>query len=167
MRCKEKRTRGGEGGFTLVETTVATAISSLIVGGLVVMLFQFTGLARMHQDSLTVSHDLESAMSLLNHDVVSATDSEVAGQNLTLTIPHYEFGVSGSPVTDTVTYSYEAATGLLHRADTEAGTGVVVARHLSSLSFMASDALVTVTMTSDIRGQQETASLVMQQRPAE
>jgi prepilin-type N-terminal cleavage/methylation domain-containing protein len=122
----------GQNGFTLVETMISTAITALLLGALVVMLYQFNNLTRLQQDSLTLSQQLQTAGVLLNRDVVGASEGTFDGTTLTLNIPSYPFGQTGSAQVTTVTYSLVG--GNLVRTTSGAGgsSSVTVARHISS-----------------------------------
>jgi prepilin-type N-terminal cleavage/methylation domain-containing protein len=161
----------GQGGFTLVESLLATAIGALVMGAVVMTLYQFNTLPRLHQDSLTVNHQLQSVGTVLNRDVVSAAGGVVVGaagattQTLTLQIPSYAFGELTDPVTHTVVYTYSAADGTLVRQD-DAGA-VTVGRQISAVDFGPEGeiaATYALTITSTIRDQTRVMPLTLHRR---
>ena len=163
-RPARKRT---EKGFTLVESVLAMAISSLTVGAVVVALFQFNHVTRTYGDSLTLGQQMQSAASVLNHDVVSASSATVDGPTLVLQIPRVAvFGDPISLVTDTVTYSF-ADDRLTRTLDSNS---VTVARQLSGVDFGPAGAVsstVQITVSASSRGQAVSEHLEFQRRPSD
>ena len=157
----------GERGFTLLEMGMSTAIGALITGVLVMALYQFNNLTRVHQNILTLSQQMQSAASMLNHDVVSAASGVVSGETLTLQVPAIIFG-SETPITKTITYDFAPAKGTLTRGD--GSTAVIIARDLSDVDFGpegAISSIVMITVTADLRGESETTTLLFKRRPAD
>ena len=166
--------RRGQAGFTLVESMLATAISALVMGAVVMMLYQFNDLTRLHQDSLTLNHQLQSVSTVLNRDVVSAVSGTVVGEasaltkTLTLEIPSYDFGQLTDPVTHTVEYTYSATAGTLVRQSDEGA--VVVGRNISAVDFgPAGEIGVTypLTVTTSVRDQTRVLQLTLFRRLGE
>lgn len=136
---------GDEGGFSLLETLLASAISAMVMGAVVASIFMFNRLSIAQQDSLSVSHQMQQATSMLNHDVVSASSGTISEEgddrSLSLLVPEYVYGASEEPVTKTVSYDYAADAGTLTRDE---GSGAMeIARHLSSLDFGPSGEIST------------------------
>lgn len=165
------RSLRGQGGFTLIESMMATAISALVMGAVVMMLYQFNDLTRLHQDSLTVNHQLQSVGTVLNRDVVSAAGGVVVGaggaatKTLTLEIPSYAFGQLTDPVTYTVVYTYSTADQTLVRQG-EAGV-LTVGRQISAVDFGPEGeiaATYALTVTSTIRDQTRVMPLTLHRR---
>ena len=128
-----KSLRGApQGGFTLIEMMLSTAISALILGALVVMLYQFNSLTRLQQDSLTLSQQLQTAGVLLNRDVVGASQGTFSNNTLTLSIPSYTFGQTGEAQMITITYGLAGDTLVRTTAGAGGSGAVTVARHISS-----------------------------------
>jgi prepilin-type N-terminal cleavage/methylation domain-containing protein len=61
-----RRLSRGQGGFTLIESMLATTIGALVTGAVVIMLYQFNDVTRLNQDSLTLNHQLQSVGTVLN-----------------------------------------------------------------------------------------------------
>ena len=147
---------------------MTTAISALILGGLVVAIYQFNELTRLNQNSLMQSEQLQQAATVLNHDIVSAQSGQVSGQTLSLQIPTVSFGVEDSVVTKTVIYALDGG-GLLTR--NEGGGEVVVARYIDSVSFtptgpITSSGTVSVTIVTGIQEQADSTTFVLHRRPS-
>lgn len=160
-----------EGGFTLIETMMATAIGALILGAVVAALYQFNALTTLYQDSLTLNHQIQSVAAVLNRDVVSAGAGTAAANTLTLEIPRYTFGVmitSTEPITDTITYTHVTSDDVLTRDE---GSGaLIVARQVDSVDFGPTGSISTtlqVTITVAIRDRSQTTTLEFNSRPLE
>lgn len=167
-----------DGGFTLVETTMAMAISAILLGTLVIAIYQLSHLTRVHQDSLNVGGQIQTAATVLNRDVISAAGGSVSvdGDDAVLVlqvlrIPTASFGQPTPPAAQTITYTYTAganASGVLLRSD--GGTSRIVASHIEALSFGPSrtiTSLVPITISVAIGDQQQSSSFLFQRRPSE
>lgn len=155
----------GDGGFTLVETVIATAIAALLLGTLGVSIYQLNVVTRMHSGALTANQQVQTAATLLNRDVVSAASGAVgADGTLTLYVPSYAFGELTAPVTHTVSYAMDGQN--LVRTDDQGS--MVVARHVSDVNFGAPGPIgttVKVTIVVATGGQQRPATLHFYRRP--
>jgi len=130
-----KRLLHQESGFTFLESVLGSAISVLVIGSIIAALFQFNVLTSHQRDVLDVSNQLSKVGTLLNHDVVSASQGTISedGSTLTLLIPTYTFGQDSGPVTRTVTYVYSPVSDELTRS---VGDGTVtVAKSITALTF--------------------------------
>ena len=170
-------------GFTLVETVLAVAISAIIMSGLAMMLFQFYDLSRRQQDSLTLNHQLQSAATLLNRDVVGAADvvyqADAGNKSLYLSVPQLEttgdFGQDVPLITHTVVYNYDAAASTLNRDDLDDALGsVTIARQVSALEWtpgISNTVEMTISVsTASVRGGEpatRTTELTFYRRPSD
>jgi hypothetical protein len=148
---------------------IASAIGAVVLSFVVMALYQFNSLARLHQSTLTGNQQIQSVATMLNRDVLGAASGlvEADGQRLTLQIPGYPFGQVTSADTRVVVYSYVPAEGLLLRDD--GGGGMVVGRHIHALSFGSNGpigASVAVDLTTSIEGQSRTSSFSFGRRLA-
>ena len=127
----------GESGLTLVEFLMAMGISSLIISALGMIVIQFSNLTRIQKNSLTLNHELQSAATVLNGDLVSAIAGTVTmgapTSTLVVYLPTYTFGQVGAPVTQTITYTHSTSEGGLTRVD-DIGP-MTIARHVDSIDF--------------------------------
>ncbi len=126
-----------EQGYTLVELLITTAISGLIFVIVGTVMYQLTTVSGYGNDRLSVIHEMQNADYWLNYDGQMAVDA-AGGASLVLTIPESE----------TVTYSLTGKT--LQRV--EGASTLILARNVTSLSFMVNSRLVTMDMTSTILG---------------
>ncbi|MHB1296727.1 MAG: PulJ/GspJ family protein [Anaerolineae bacterium] len=152
-----------ERGFTMLELLLVVGISSIIMSGLVMALYQMNRVTRLQHDSLTANHQIQSASVMLNRDVVGAVSGSVSGSTLTLAIDEHTAGSLAAPTTHTVTYTYDAGTGRLTRQ--EDGQSTVVASNLSSVSFTWNATSVEVGLTSDVNGEERSTTLLLDRRP--
>ena len=157
----------GEAGFTYLESVMATAITALVLGTIVVTLYQFNVLTRRQGDSLTVNQQMENLATMLNHDVVSAREGAVAsgGTQLTLQVVRHEFNQTAEPVTTTIVYALSGA----DVARTADGVTQRVARYVSSADFGPDGPLpatVRMTLTSSLREESVPAVMTFERRPA-
>jgi len=162
---------GKRRGFTLVEMVLATAIGALVVGALVVSLYQVSEVTRGFQDTLDASGQIQAVANVLNHDAMAACSSQAATGHLTLYVPEHTFGVASEPITHTITYQFSATDGTLARSDGEGGSAVV-GRNLVSVAFSAtqgidSSGIITAQITAEEHGHQDQATLVFHQRAGE
>ncbi len=136
----------GERGITLTELLVALAITGLIIGTLVTAIFQIFDITGRGNSELVVQHDLQNAATWLNRDVLSASEAEVIGSRMVLTIP--------TSITDTIniTYTYSEVDGTLTRDS--GGSASIIARYVYSDPFpslpepIEAPNVVTVTLHS-------------------
>jgi prepilin-type N-terminal cleavage/methylation domain-containing protein len=161
------RSLRGQAGFTFLESLLSLAIGGLIISGIISVLFQINVLTRTQQDTLTVQTQIQNALSMLNHDLVSASQGTVTlgdeGAQLVITQPEYTFGEEGDPVSTVVTYTF--ASGILTRAS--GGQELVVARALQSVDLGAAGALpqtVQITLLAQVRDRSYSRTLVVDRR---
>ena len=161
-------------GLTLLELMIATAISALVGGMLVLSLYQMNRLTPLYHDSLKLNHDLQSVAGMLNRDLVCATqvtiDNEVPEKTLSLKVRVYAFGTNRPPTEQTITYTYSSDAGVLSRYD--GSQTVVVARHITSLDLAElPDRKVVVTYAVSNSRPQDTVTresvLTFQRRPTQ
>ena len=132
-----------ERGMTLTEILVALAISGLITGILVTVIYQIYQITTWGNNELRVQHDLQNAATWLNRDVVSASEAEVIDSRMVLTIP--------TSIIDTIniTYTYSEAEGTLTRDS--GGSSLIIARRVDSVDFSAAGPVtstITITLSS-------------------
>jgi type II secretory pathway pseudopilin PulG len=157
----------GQGGFTFLESLLSMAIGGLIIGGIVAGIYQISTLTRTQQDTLTVHTQIQNALAMLNHDLVSATDGVVTLDGVTqlvVTQPTYTFGVDEAVTNKVITYTF--ASGNLTRA--EDGQQIVVARNLQSVELPPAGALpktVEITLLAQVRERLYSRTLVVDRRP--
>ena len=158
--------------MTLVEFLVAMGISSLILSALGMIVIQFSNLTRIQKDSLTLDHELQSAATVLNGDMVSAITGTVTVQALTKTlvlyIPTYTFGQVGAPVTKTITYTHSTNDGGLTRVD-ESGP-MIIARHVDSMDFGPAGPIsitMRIALTTTIGDRSRNMAFTISRRPAD
>lgn len=155
-----------EAGFTLIEVLLALCISTLVLSGLSVALYQFNAVTRLHQNTLALNQQLQSTATVLNRDVVGASSGVAAGDSLSLCIPSYVFGQVADPITKTVTYAMASDT--LTRS--EDGQTVVIARHVEGVDFGPSgpiSATLSITLTTTALGEARHTILVFDRRPSQ
>lgn len=127
------RSLRGQQGFSFLESLISLAIGGMVVSAIVAALFQINVLTRTQQDTLTVQTQIQNALAMLNHDLVSATEGAVIlgdeSTQLVITQPEFIFGEEGDPVNTVITYTF--ASGILTRSADD--QQVVVARELQSV----------------------------------
>ncbi|MBC7236681.1 MAG: hypothetical protein H5T69_12650 [Chloroflexi bacterium] len=165
-----RRAARGEEGFTFLESILSTAIAALVLGAVVVTIFQFNMLTRRQSAALSVNQQMSNLAVMLNHDVVSAKEAAVGsgGQELTLQLVSYAFNQVGEPVTTTITYEYVSTEQALMRT-VGSGAPQTVARHIQDLRFGLNpvSGTVQVTVTAQIREESLPMVLTFERRPAE
>ena len=149
-----------EGGMTLVEILVVLAITGLITGILVTVIYQIYQITGWGNNELVVQHDLQNAATWLNRDVISASEAEVIGSRMVLTIP--------TSIIDTIniTYTYSEAEGTLSRDS--GASSLIIARHVDSVDFSATDTVtsaIIITITSRASDVTQSATLYLDLRP--
>ena len=145
-------------GLTFPEAMMGSAISALVMGVLVISLYQFGTLTRLQRQSLDNNEQIQNVASVLNRDVVSATSGSIQNDVLTLSVPKHTFGESGNAITTTVVYSVvtdtlDAELYQLQRNDGQATT--VIARQINSINFGDAGGIgstVTVTLSAPAPG---------------
>jgi hypothetical protein len=146
-----RRLFADERGLTFPEAMMGSAISALVMGVLVISLYQFGTLTRLQRQSLDVNEQIQAVASMLNRDVVSATSGTVQNGALALSIPEYTFAQSGSAVTTTVVYSLVTDPEDTDRYQLRRTVGqdmTVIARQIDGISFGdAGDIGSTLTVT--------------------
>lgn len=158
----------GQGGFTFLESLLSMAIGGLIISGIVAGIYQISTLTRTQQDTLTVHTQIQNALAMLNHDLVSATGGSVVLEDgatqLVITRPQFTFGENADAVNTVITYTF--ADGNLTRSSD--GEQVVVARQLQSVDLGAAGALpktVEITLLAQVRERLYSRTLVVDRRP--
>ena len=149
-----------EGGMTLVEILVVLAITGLITGILVTVIYQIYQITGWGNNELVVQHDLQNAATWLNRDVISASEAEVISSRMVLTIP--------TSIIDTIniTYTYSEAEGTLSRDS--GASSLIIARHVDSVDFSATDTVtsaIIITITSRASDVTQSATLYLDLRP--
>ena len=139
-----------ERGITVVELLVVLGITGLITGILVTAIYQVYQVTGWGNSTLVVQHDLQNAATWLNRDVLTASEAEVSGSQMVLTVP-YSISVD-TVLTHTITYTYSEADGTLTRDSDD--SSLIVARHVYSDPFPLTDTIeapdpVTVTLSSE------------------
>ena len=133
-----------ERGMTLVEILVVLAITVMITGILVTVIYQIYQITGWGNNELRVQHDLQNAATWLNRDVVSASSAEISGSQLILIVP---YSITGTTIlTRTITYS--EADGTLIRDS--GGSTLIVARHVNSFILPLPTGMVTSVITITI-----------------
>jgi len=172
MKYLAHRLLRSEQGMTYLESMLSMAITALVLGTVVITLYQFNVVTRRQSDTLSTSQQMDNLATILNHDVVSATEGAVSGDGTVLTLSKvkHEFNSTAPPITTTVQYSL-AGSSLERLAS---GNTQNVARLVRSVDFGPDgilDRTVVVTVTTGItRGQElESMSTVLQfeRRPGE
>jgi len=148
-----------ERGMTLTELLVVLAITGLITGILVTALYQIYQITTWGNNELVVQHDLQNAATWLNRDVVSASEAEIIGSRMVLTIP--------TSIIDTIniTYTYSEAEGTLTRDS--GGSSLIIARRVDSVDFSATDTVtsaIIITITSRASDVTQSAALQLDMR---
>jgi len=134
-----------ERGITLVELLVVLAITAMITGILVTVIYQIYQITARGNDELVVQHDLQNAATWLNRDVLTASEADVSGSRMTLTIP---YSITDTTIlTRTITYTYSETVGTLTR------NSVTIARYVytdpfPSVGIIEAPNVVTVTLSS-------------------
>jgi type II secretory pathway pseudopilin PulG len=141
----------GEAAFTLLETILSMAITSLVLGTVVVTLYQFNTLTRRQSDVMLMSQQMSNLATVLSRDVISAREGQVSedGSVLTLQVVDYPSDGDGNPtfapVTTTITYTFTDASGELWRAKDDEPMRRV-ARYVEDVDLGPSDVPLPVTV---------------------
>ena len=157
-----------ERGMTLTELLVVLAITAMITGILVTVIYQIFNITDWGNDELVVQHDLQNAATWLNRDVLSASSAEISdSQMMTLTVP---YSITGTSIlTRTITYTYSEAEGTLTRYS--GASSLIIARHVDSNPFSPTGVImgpdvITVSLSSgegDVAGN---STLTLAMRPS-
>ncbi len=138
-----------EKGMTLTELLVVLAITAMITGILVTVIYQIYQITGWGNDELVVQHDLQNAATWLNRDVMKARSAEVSDSQMTLTIPNYD--LAGDSIifsASVITYTFSITDSTLTR---DSGASMlIVARHIVSNPFPSAgtfSSIITVTIT--------------------
>lgn len=177
MRHHLRRLIRDERGLTFPEAMMGTAISALVMGVLVISLYQFGTLTRLQRQSLDVNENIQNVSSALNRDIVSATSGTVQNDVLTLLVPKHTFGESASAVTTTVVYSptVDPDDGNRYQLWRIVGQDTtVIARQIDSIGFGDPGEIgtvVTVTLSAPAPGAEDLSSrttvMAFSRRPAD
>ena len=151
-----------ERGLTLAELLVALAITGLITGTLVTVMYQINRITSWGNDELVIQHDLQNAATWLNRDVMKARSAEVSDSQMTLVIPDYDReGDDIRFLPDIViTYTFSITDSTLTRDSGD--SMLIVARHIVSNPFPPADTyspIITITITSQAGDVTESAIL--------
>ena len=158
-----------ERGMTLVEILVALAITGLITGILVTVIYQIYQVTGWGNNELVVQHDLQNAATWFNRDVVSASSAHiVSASQMTLTIPYVGSIITDTVYTRVITYTFSITNSTLTR-DSDDST-LIVARHVNSFvpspTGMVTSAIM-ITLTSQAGDVTGSATLHLDMRPTE
>ena len=156
-----------ERGVTLTELLVALAITGLITGTLVTVMYQINRITSWGNDELVVQHDLQNAATWLNRDVIKARSAEVSDSQMILVIPYYVISETLNIYTNVITYTFSITDSTLTR-DSGYST-LIVARHIVSHPFPPTDTInstITITITSQAGDVTESAILYLGMRSA-
>ena len=131
-------------GATLIELLMTMAISVMITSVLILAMYQLVNTARLQQEHMSGTQQIQSAMTMLNRDLTTASSGSVSdgGTRITLLVPSYVFGNAASVVTNTITYQFADGSNLVRSTD---ALTVTVARGLADVTFGA-DGLITETV---------------------
>jgi hypothetical protein len=170
VRRHERLARLGldETAFTLLETLLSMAITTLVLGAIVVIIYQFNTLTRRQSDAMLVSQQMGNLSTVLSKDVVSAREGVVSedGAQFTLYLVRYDFGQDTDPITMTVVYQQSGTE--LWRTEGEATRRV--ARYVDTVDFGPAGPLpatVQVTITTALREESLPSVLRFERRSVE
>ncbi len=156
-----------EKGMTLAELLVVLAITAMITGILVTVIYQIYQITGWGNDELVVQHDLQNAATWLNRDVLKARSAEVSDSQMTLVIPDHRTTPTLSISTYVITYTFSITDSTLTR-DSD-NSMLIVARHIVSNPFPPADtfsSIITITITSQAGDVTESAILHLGMRSA-
>jgi len=145
----------GEGGFSLVELLVATAITGLIVSGLGTAIYQIITVTEYGNDRLTATHEVQNVAHWFSLDGQRATMAS-GGSELVLTLS------DDSSVTYTV-----IGTELYRMAGS---SNITLAQNIASANFSIENQTITMTITSYPQGRwsvSENGTYQVHRRPTE
>ena len=126
-----------QGGFTLVELIIATAITGLIISVLGTVTFQIFNVTNYGNDKMLAMHELQNAAHWVTFDGQKASTA-TGGSGLVLTLP------DSSSITYTVN-----GTELRRTAD---GAQMILAQNISSANFSTANRTITMIITSSPAG---------------
>jgi len=150
-----------ERGVSLVELILVLAIMGLIIGVLATAIYQIVDITSRGNSEMVVQHDLRNAAVWLNRDVLSASEAEVIGSRMVLTIPTF------ITTTINITYTYSEADGTLTRDSGD--STMMVARRVNSFAFSATGMVtsaITITITSRVGDVAQSVTLHLDMRPS-
>ena len=156
----------GERGITLTELLVVLAITGLIIGTLVTVIFQIFDITGWGNSTLVAQHDLRNAATWLNRDVLSACLAKVSGSQMVLTVPDFS---AGAIVTYTITYTFSAAAGTLTRDS--GSSSLIIGRYIDADPFpslpepIEAPNVVTVTLHSSKGDVSGSGTFALKMRP--
>ena len=149
-----------EKGMTLVEILVVLAITAMITGILVTVIYQIYQITSWGNNELVVQHDLQNAATWLNRDVMKARSVEVSDSQMILAIPYYVIAETLEIHTNAITYTFSITDSTLTRDSGD--SMLIVARHIVSNPFPPADtfsSIVMITITSQAGDVTESAIL--------
>jgi len=127
----------GEGGFSLVELLVATAITGLIVGGLGTAIYQIITVTEYGNDRLTATHEVQNVAHWFSLDGQAASTAS-GGSELVLTLPD----------DSSIIYTMVGTT-LYRMAD---GSNMTLAQNIASANFSIENQTITMAIASQPQG---------------
>ena len=156
-----------EEGMTLIELLVVLAITGLITGILVTVLYQIYQITTWGNNELVVQHDLQNAATWLNRDVLSAYSANiVSASQMTLTIPYVGSVITGPIHTRALTYTFSITDSTLTRDS--GNSALIVARHVNSFTPSPTGTVtstITITLSSQAGDVTGSATLHLDMRP--
>lgn len=157
-------------GFTVIELLITMAISGFVVGAITVGLYQINTLTRYQRDSLTANQTLESVATIMNRDIVGASQGSVYYGVLSLSVPTYAVSQTSPPVAQSISY-YLAGSNLVRTASGGGASPLTIARNVSSIAYGPIDPMtfaitttLNVTVTSQVHNQTRIATLSFRRR---
>ena len=124
----------------MVEMLIATAISGLMIAGLVTAVYHIVTNTEYASDKMTAVHELGNIAHWFNIDGQGASTAS-GGDELILTLP------------DDSSITYTLVGTELHR--TAGVSQITLARNISDISFTVHNRIITMTVTSSSPGRDE------------
>ena len=142
---------GDERGVTLPELLVVIAIMGMIAVVLTMALQQIYNTTDRGSGELAVQHDLQTAATWLNRDVLSASlakvDSPQAGvYRMTLEVPRLTIAPEVTSTISYVTYTYSQPAGTLIRDS--GNSSLIIASHITFNPFPPPGTVIERLLTS-------------------
>ncbi len=144
-----------EGGFSLVELLVATAITGLIVSGVGTAIYQIITVTDYGNDRLTATHEVQNVAHWFSLDGQRASRAS-GGRELVLTL------------TDDSSATYSVVGTELYRMT--GSSNMTLAQNIASASFSVEDHTITMNLTSYPQGRwdvSENGTYQVYRRPTE